>query len=478
MDFISAREMKTTSSESKGMGLLLVFFPHHNSRNTSIAVHNPSSSSSSSSPATIRRCRSSGLLLSKARSIISICALLFLTLFLFTLSTFEPSTAYPAVASQTHRRLLLRRDVGDKICHTNVSRFALQGMGTLYLRGTRAMHDLIIAHVGSESTEDDVRLFLRLMHRSGVTSRCDVVFFFTSASSASSFGGVIEEENDSFLRLVGVRRNSNSTNPVDSVWGFDVTRFVKNHKKKETAEPIWGKKSGVHRVGNEPALNKSDTIVLSHGSVVGFDVGELDPENTLSGFMDHVPMSLRRWACYPMLLGRIRHNFKHVMLVNAETSLFLGDPLTRVRNRSPDSVFVFSKQSMKNSDRTQPNSVVNPAILMGGAKGIRELSNAMLTGIVRAAMQHKKKNSVSETVVLSQLVENVHMTKSFRVVTTNESVPEASSLAELRTRNSAASSVKGHDIIQRSNDNHADVSTVIRRHICSSELDSSVYMDC
>ncbi|XP_010523837.1 PREDICTED: uncharacterized protein LOC104802092 [Tarenaya hassleriana] len=472
--------MKTSSSGSgRGMGLLLVFFPDHASRNASIAVDNPSLLPSSSSPAVIQRSRSSGLLMSKAQSTISICALLlFLTLFLFTLSTFEPSASYPAITSRTHRRFLLKRDVGDEIRDAHVPRFALQGMGALYLRGTKAMRDLVVAHVGSESTEDDVRLFLRLLHRSGVTSRCDVVFVFSSAPSASSFGRVIQEENDSFLRLVDVHRNTNSTNRVDWAWGFDVTRFVKNHGKKETSEPIWGKKGAGHRIGNESSLNETDTRVLSHGSVVGFDVGELDPENSLSGFVDRVPMSLRRWACYPMLLGRIRHNFKHVMLVDAKSSLFLGDPLTRVRNRSPESVFIFAKQSKKNTDRTQPNSVVNPAILMGGARGIRRLSSAMLTEIVRTTLQHKKKNSVSETAVLSQLVGNVHIAKNFQVVTSNESVPEASSVAELRRRSSAAPPVKRHDVIQRGNGNHADVNAVIMKHICSCELDSSVYMYC
>jgi len=109
----------------------------------------------------------------------------------------------------------------------------------------------------------------------------------------------------------------------------------------------------------------------------------------------------------------------------------------------------------------------------------------MHTEIVRATIQqqHKKKNSVTESVVLSQLVGNVHMTKNFEVVTSESVVPEASSLAELRTRNSAASSIKNHDIIQRgggnSNSNHIiDIMAIIMKRICSCELDSSVYNYC
>ena len=235
---------------------------------------------------------------------------------------------------------------------------------------------------------------------------------------------------------------------------------MKNQSKNDTSEPIWGKKT--HRANNE-------TESLTHGSVVGFDVAELDPENSLSGFMDHVPIALRRWACYPMLLGRVRRSFKHVMLVDAKTSLFLADPLTRIRNRSPETVLFFSKH--------KKTSEVNPAVMIGGARGIRRLSSAMHTEIVRATMQQqrKKKSSASESVVLSQLVGNVHMTKGFEVVGPSESIAEASSLAELRTRNSAASSIKEHDIIQRGN----ILAAAIMKRICSSsQLDSSVYSYC
>ncbi|KAJ4905069.1 hypothetical protein Rs2_19020 [Raphanus sativus] len=297
-------------------------------------------------------------------------------------------------------------------------------MGALFLRGTKSMHDLIVAHIASDTTERDLRLFVRLLLRSGATSRSDVVLLFDNYSKR--FNRLIEEENNSFSKLVNLYRNSNQT---DSVW----SRFTKNQSKKDASEPIWGKKT--HRANN----NETESNELTHGSVVGFDVAELDPENSLSGFMDHdVPIALRRWACYPMLLGRVRRNFKHVMLVDAKTSLFLGDPLTRVRNRSPESVLFFK----------HGNNKINPAVIIGGAKGIRRLSSAMHTEIARATMQQRKrKSSVSESGVLSQLVGNVHMTKGFEVVGPSEVVAEASSLAELRTINSAAASSKSNDIL-------------------------------
>ncbi|XP_010516355.1 PREDICTED: uncharacterized protein LOC104792030 [Camelina sativa] len=487
MGLISAKETKHNNNNTRGaMGLLLVFFPDHNNNNDDSPSFSPSSSSSSPAAiTTLFRTRSSRLLLSKAQSTISICILLlFLTLFLFTLSTFEPSSGFPSVSSRPHRRFLLNRDiVGSQPLRRRYDRFALQGMGTLFLRGTRSMQGLIVAHLASDATDDDLRLFMRLLHRSGVTSKSDVVLLFNSPSSGSRFAGFIEEENDSFLKLVDVHRSSNSSDQIDSVWGFNLTKFMK--KTSSSPEPIWGKKT--HRASsNDSSLiiinnnNSTESNELTHGSVVGFDVTELDPENSLSGFMDHVPISLRRWACYPMLLGRVRRNFKHVMLVDAKTSLFLGDPFTRIRNRSPESVLFFSKHSSKKS------SDVNPAILVGGAKGIRRLSSSMHTEIVRAAMQqqqhkNKKKSSVTtDSVVLSQLVGNVHMVKNFEVVASESAVPEASSLAELRTRNSAASSIKNHDIIQRGNGNGNSnhITDIIMKRICSCELDSSVYNYC
>ncbi|KFK34975.1 hypothetical protein AALP_AA5G218200 [Arabis alpina] len=467
MGLISAKETtkNTTNGNGRGMGLLLVFFPDHTSKNPSSSPidNNTSPSSSSSSPATatLFRSRSSRLLLSKAQSTISICILLlFLTLFLFTLSTFEPSSS--VVTPLSHRRFLLNRDVSASV-HRRGNRFALQGMGTLFLRGTKHMHDLIVAHISSDTTQEDLRLFMRLLHRSGVTSRSDVVLLF---DLGIRFVDLIEEENDSFLKLVHVHRNSNSSNQWDPIWGFNLSPFMKK-QKETTSESIWGKKT-THRVLN--STESTELTELTHGSVVGFDVTELDPENSLSGFMDHVPMSLRRWACYPMLLGRVRRSFKHVMLVDAKTGLFLGDPLTRIRNRSPESVLFFS-------GKKKTSEIINPAVLIGGAKGVRRLASSMHTEIVRATMvQHKKKNSVMESVVLSQLVGNVYMSKEFEVVMMSETVAEASSLAELRTKkNSVASSIKNHDIIQRG----GNVVGVIMKRICSSELDSSsVYSYC
>ncbi|KAE8702549.1 hypothetical protein F3Y22_tig00110482pilonHSYRG00310 [Hibiscus syriacus] len=484
------------NKESKGMSLLLVFF-HGGGDQNKITTNSSFDNQNTTTPRRfIKRTSTSTLLSSKAQSTISICLLLLLlTLLLFTLSTFEPS---PTIKNP--RRILSQNtqftpppfksffpmwdykslNVKQKPS-VFPSSFALQRMGTLYRRGTKAMNDLIVSHVVEDFTEDELRLFLRVLHRSGITSKADIVFLFASPFLSSRFSFVIHEENESFLKLIQHHVESNNKGSRDSVLGFDSTQFWKYGKKDvgET-ETIWGKKGSRGNSCNSTAA-ESESTRLTYGSVVGFDVNELDPENSLAGFLDHVSMSFRRWACYPMLLGRIRRNFKHIMLLDVKSLLLLSDPLDSVRNRSPESVYLLTKESgsgkhgKRNSDKTKSHSQINSAILMGGARGIRRLANAMLTEIVRAAMQHKKKkkDSISESEILSQLVGTGHVLKNVDLITSTESIQEASSLTGSKF-NSAGSD---YSIIQRGNSNH-DLNSVIMQLICLRETNSYVYRDC
>ncbi|KAK7285612.1 hypothetical protein RJT34_20388 [Clitoria ternatea] len=428
------------------MGLLLVLFPQDNNTIADKSKLNFSFPSSSSV--------SKRSLFSKTQSTISICALLlFTTLLLFTLSTI-PNPTLP-----TRRPPLLKPPKHH---------FALQRMGTLYRRGTKPMNDLLICHVSDQTPLHDFRSFLRLLHRSSLTASTDVVFLFPSSSSSSKFAPVIIQENDAFSSLIHLHAQFNSTRwrqtPKSN---FDPNRFLP--KGNQFGEPLWG-----HKI----RTNSSRPDSLSYGSVLSFDASELDPENSLAGFLDRTPLSLRRWACYPMLLGRVRRNFKHVMLVDVRTVLILKDPLGRVRNRTPDSVFLFSKADKHNK---KSQRAVQPAVVMGGARGVRRLANAVMVEIVRAATQHKKKkNSVSESVVLSQLVGSEFMLKNWNVnlVASTESIPEASSLGgHGHNSGSASTSFSDYVIIQRGLNDH-DLNYVIKRQICSFVVDSSVYRDC
>ncbi|KAL4340971.1 hypothetical protein GQ457_08G011420 [Hibiscus cannabinus] len=501
MDFAAVKPGANTSNgnkESKGMGLLLVFF-HGGGDQTKITTDSSIDNQNTISTTTtataprrfIRRTTSSTLLSTKAQSTISICLLLvFITLLLFTLSTFEPSPTIKnprRILSQNtqsppppfkwffpmwdYKPLNVKQSPG-----VSPSSFALQRMGTLYRRGTKAMNDLIVSHVVEDLTEDELRLFLRVFHRSGITSKADIVFLFSSSSSSSSkFSAVIHEENESSLKLIQHYKESNNKGSRDSMFGFDSTQFWKSGKK-DFGETIWGKKGGRGNSSNSTEAEGESTR-LTYGSVVGFDVNELDPENSLAGFLDHVPMSFRRWACYPMLLGRIRRNFKHIMLLDVKSLMLLSDPLGRVRNRSPESVYLFTKESSsgkhgkRNSDKTRSHPQVNSAILMGGARGIRRIANAMLTEIVRAAMQHKKRNTMSESEILSQLVGNGRVLKNVDLITSTESIQKTTSL----TNSSSNSTAADYSIIQHGNSN---LNSIIMQLICLCETNSYVYKDC
>ncbi|KAL3533766.1 hypothetical protein ACH5RR_007287 [Cinchona calisaya] len=345
------------------------------------------------------------------------------------------------------------------------------------------MNDLVVAHVSESLNLYEFRMFLRVLHRSPLASRSDLLFIFARKSAA--FDSVILEEDDSFLKLVTryreiLRTHSSTGNSVNSTPNLSLTQFVKWSKKdEESGETIWGKRVK----SNFSDENETESTRLSYGSVVGFLVDELDPENSLAGFLDHVPMSLRRWACYPMLLGRVRRNFKHIMLVDVKEFLLTGDPMSRVRNSSPESIHLLTQSTpnrhgKKHSEKTHPKSV-NPSIISGGARGIRRLSNAMLNEIVRAAMQRKKKNPVTESGLFNQLVGNEFLLKNVNLITSTESIPELSSLTESNSKpGSSPSSIANFTVVRRGNSNFDVNSTVLKHILCSSPLEISVYSNC
>ncbi|KAJ4979575.1 hypothetical protein NE237_010355 [Protea cynaroides] len=502
--------MAKNGSDGWGLGFLLVFFPDEGNEDDKRRRLSCSSSSSSSSfKSTSSRCSGSRLLISKAQYTITLCAfIVFSTLLLFTLCTLESTST-----DSTFPRRWLSEDsksfkikpkrssssssnwVSKNWKRNNDSRpisdSALQGMGSLFRRGTRAMSDLVVAHLHENTTEDELRLFLRALHRSGLTARSDVVFIFPSSISANSTS-IIQEENDSFLKLVRLHSENNNSASIDR--GFDVTQFLKSGSgKRQEQQPLWGKR--IH--GN---WSEAEATELSWGSVVGFESTELDPENSLAGFLDHVPMSLRRWAAYPMLLGRVRRNFKHLMLVDVKNVVVVGDALTRVRSRSAESVYLWTttesghrRHDRKNPEKTQsrkPNESkpLNPAAIVGGSRGVRRLSNAVLMEIVRTAIQNKSKIKgknkskskgktwVSESAILNQLVQNGLLLKNIEVMTATESIPDPSALVSRNSKFSWSSTSLNYPLVHRGNNNN--LHSILHKEICSFVEDSSVYKDC
>ncbi|XP_042483989.1 uncharacterized protein LOC122064344 [Macadamia integrifolia] len=427
-----------SGGEGSGLGFFLVFFPEEDNDDDHKYIDKrrrlscSSSSSSSSSPikSTSSRCSGSNLLIKRSQSTISICALIiFFTLFFFTLCTFEPTSTNPTVprrwlpepkrSSSSSFYFKWISNIWERNDDSRtISDSALQGMGTLFRRGTRAMNHLLVGHLVDDTTDDELRLFLRSLHRSGLTARSDVVFIFPSAIPSNSTS-VIQEEKDSFLKFLRLHRENN--NSANKGIGFDLTQFVKSGSgNRQEQQPLWGRRIHGNWSNAEGGGREDEFTELSYGSVVGFEAAELDPENSLSGFLDHVPMSLRRWATYPMLLGRVRRYFKHFMLVDIKKVVVLGDSLTRVKSWRAESVYLWSKMESshqghgrKNSGGTQSRNLneskpLNPAAIVGGTRGVHRLSNVVLMEIVRAAIQHRSKSEsktlVTESTVFNQLV--------------------------------------------------------------------------
>lgn len=101
----------------------------------------------------------------------------------------------------------------------------------------------------------------------------------------------------------------------------------------------------------------------------------------------------------------------------------------------------------------------------------------MLTDIVRASMQHKKKNSVGESALFNQLVGNDHVLKDVNLMVSAESVPELSSLGGSSSKTGSQNLLRNYSLIRRGNSN-LDVNSVVMRHLCSFAIDSTVYSDC
>ncbi|KAJ0575269.1 hypothetical protein HanPSC8_Chr05g0188891 [Helianthus annuus] len=413
---------KKPNREGCGMYIFLVFFSQKHSHSSSL----------------FKRTNSTHNILTKLQFTICFCALLiFVMLLLFTLSFFEPDNSLTTPYSHPTLKPYAR---------------ALQRLGTLYMQGTTAMNNLVLCHVPEHVTTREFKLFLRAFHTSGLLSDSDLLFLFDSLSTLDSFNSVILLENNLFLKVVHryeieLCKGNTHFNFTSSV---NVTRVKKSKKKvMDRREPIWG-----------GGIKSRLTRVMSYGSVVGFDVGELDPENSLSGLMGQVPMSLRRWASYPMILGRVRRHYEHVMLVDVQKVLLLGDPLGRVKTLSPDSVLLSSTHE----------KTINPAVIMGGMRGIRRLSSTMLMEIVRTTTtqrhNNKRKILVTESSLLKRLATNVFTLRSIRIVVT--SIMEASSLG--------GSTIANQTIVWREYYYDTDIDSVVMKYICSFSIDSAVYM--
>lgn len=104
-------------------------------------------------------------------------------------------------------------------------------------------------------------------------------------------------------------------------------RAVEEQARSTRVDLIWGTRS------NDSQVDGNHQSWYSHGSIVGFEMQDLDPTNILSGFFDDPPAQLRRWVCYEMLLGMVKSKYRHVLLTQVKGVLFVGDAMAATRRR-------------------------------------------------------------------------------------------------------------------------------------------------
>ncbi|KAJ9678250.1 hypothetical protein PVL29_022985 [Vitis rotundifolia] len=101
------------------------------------------------------------------------------------------------------------------------------------------LHHLVWKRVEEQFTEiilfcDQFRVILRALYRSSIFARTNVLIF--SSLSASELRPVVQEETESFSRLVHRYGELNSMSEESGVTSFDVTKFLKFGKEEKTEE--------------------------------------------------------------------------------------------------------------------------------------------------------------------------------------------------------------------------------------------------
>ncbi|MCO5602084.1 hypothetical protein L7F22_056212 [Adiantum nelumboides] len=199
---------------------------------------------------------------------------------------------------------------------------ALHGLGTVYMKGTKPMQNLIIANLEESCNMLDFRLFLRTLYRSGAMARADLILLFPWSSLPPGVSDVLKEEDDSFKKL----HRMNFDGPAPSGRGNSFGDVEESQERKRDIDmssrgPVfWGANTALQE--SQEQTNLSDP---HYGSVVGFFMNELDSTDAFLEFLSNPSSQLRRWLCYQMLLGLLRFKFRSVMLVELGGVVVLGD---------------------------------------------------------------------------------------------------------------------------------------------------------
>lgn len=408
---------------------------------------------------------------------------------------------------------------------------ALEGMGMLFRRGTRGMPHLVVAHLAESTSVDELRLFLRGLHRSGVPAHADVVLLFPFRPVATEFLAVIRDEDNFFQKLVAIESSQPRAPDAPVVSLFNRGAYTRTpppvaaELTSVRQDSIWGRR---HNDTTRPSSKKFESpdlqpAVVAHevvvdetphyGAVVGFDVQELDPDDALSGFLHSSPMHLRRWLCYQMLLGMVRHKYRHVLVTEVTGVVILTDALlANLKKKDASQLHLYataqtwSQTSHSNSstnstmmeavygsgiwnsleDDEKMKKLITTGVILGGVRPVRIVTTAMATEIVRVALLRKSRESFSDEALLSFLV---HKSSALgRKVASHLHVHESgtsavnllpSSQGEFFSRNESRFAViQGLQNESVSGKQRQEILESLRRDICQAQSDREVYTDC
>ncbi|KAL2623284.1 hypothetical protein R1flu_003489 [Riccia fluitans] len=313
---------------------------------------------------------------------ISLCvATLMVTIFLFLLCTLDPSwtaldqswlgTTRTTSFRTSSKRILQSTSTPVLSSSESVTVKSLHGLGVTFRIGSRSMNELIVAHLEESTTHDELRLFLRTLHRSGATAKADVVLLFPSPLSSNSMVDVIQEEERSWWGMMLELQPTASPHSSKEPTKESLRRALQQQEKvapfqilfpesncsisRFHAGAFWkareeGKPRGDSFWGSSTPQSEEMLVAVDWGdwgSLVGFEMQDLDSDEALKGFIKEPGARLRRWISYQMLLGMVKSKFQHVLLAAVGEVLIIGDVLSATRKRTFDLLLFQEDQSLK-----------------------------------------------------------------------------------------------------------------------------------
>lgn len=386
---------------------------------------------------------------------------------------------------------------------------AVHGMGMVFSRGRKGMRELIVAHMTEGVRDSELRIFVRTLYRSGALARADLVILFPANSLSQSAINVVQDECD-----LGAKKLSSCSSNVtvsNSVSFFNRAAF------EEAAEELKERKRADSAIGA--------------GSVMGFEMEELDPYNLLDAFVEDPPPQLRRWVCYQLLLGRLRHKYTTILLARIGSVVILGDVLASLRKNNANALLLLMesrswdipaaeffntthhhRKKLKAPPKSPPHprrankqvveavygvdawrslsgeerrrKLISSGIIAGSMRAVRALSAAMVNEIVGIGQRHRhgQRAPFPDQVALSYMVyrSSVVARKVTDAVLLIDNGRMPTFAYSVAGTNRTLMEIVGHAAIDGLHEGRrfSSFAEIVHGDICKSPDDGIVYPDC